>query len=159
MIRIRPSFLSDADTLAPDLRAADRSEIEANSGREPAFALRQSIQYSKECWTVLVDGKIACIFGVGQVGDNGVPWMLGSNLIARHAKTLMYLAPRFVETWKRRWPLLADLVPLPEAPPRPEKAPRAPAPKAAAPPAVTPTATPAQAPAPPKAKPAQLTLF
>jgi hypothetical protein len=57
-----------------------------------------------------VDGKIACIFGVGQIGDNGVPWMLGSNLIARHAKTLMYLAPRFVETWKRRWPVLVNWI-------------------------------------------------
>lgn len=61
------------------------------------------------------------------------------------------------------WPMLADLVPLPEAPPRPEKAPRAAPPPAAAKPApaaAEPPAPPTPAPAPPpKAKPAQLTLF
>ncbi len=56
------------------------------------------------------------------------------------------------------WPFLADIIPLPDAPPRPEKAPPAAPPPKATPPALVVAATPAPTKPAPKST-AQLTLF
>ena len=56
------------------------------------------------------------------------------------------------------WPFLADIIPLPDAPPRPEKAPPAAPPPKATPPALVVAATPAPTKPAPKTT-AQLTLF
>lgn len=63
--------------LAKNLRNDDRHEIESY-GIPIYRGLRSSFRGSLICKAVLVDNKVAAIFGVGgtNFGDKGIPWLL-----------------------------------------------------------------------------------
>lgn len=85
-LQFRPAQIQDADALAPILRTADRLEIQAVVGRDPAQTLRDGIASSDPCWAVLnASGDVISLFGV--VPDPGNPrsgmiWLLGSEELA-----------------------------------------------------------------------------
>lgn len=87
-IEIVPATDAHAVELAPRMRAADIREIEAAIGLEALEALRLSLLRSTEAWAGMVDGEVACVFGVGPLsllGGEGCPWLLGSDLVERNA--------------------------------------------------------------------------
>lgn len=84
-VRIIDALPEHADQLV--LRQADRIEVAATTVLPPVEALRQSIAHSpRYCKAGFADGELACIFGVGSglLSTSGCPWLLGSDLIARH---------------------------------------------------------------------------
>lgn len=92
--------LSDARDLAPRLREADRRELQAAHNRHMTLQgiLERSIAGSSLCWAAEEDGRVVMLFGVAglsllsgvpRAGSVGVPWMVGSDELRHHGKTLV----------------------------------------------------------------------
>lgn len=99
-IKIRKAKLSDAAKLAIRLREADLRELDA-TGVEPLKALESSFKLSTHCWTCLVDGNIACMWGCGPrnlVFGEGTVWLLGGPEVERHIFKFL----RESKKWKAR---------------------------------------------------------
>ncbi|MBX3502793.1 MAG: hypothetical protein KF889_25390 [Alphaproteobacteria bacterium] len=112
-ILIRPATDADAVALAPDLREADRLEIEAASGDAPLDALRRSLARSSEAWAATTPEGIIALWGVGPLsllGGHGAPWLLGSDLVARHAFAVARRNRPTVRRWLTMFPLLSNWV-------------------------------------------------
>lgn len=75
------------------MRQADRNELAASSGEPVQQIIDESILASTLCWTALIDGEVAAIFGCAPIGTmlslSGAPWMLGTDVLDRHPLTLM----------------------------------------------------------------------
>lgn len=112
-IRIVSATDAHAIELAPRMRAADIREIEAAIGVAPLQALRMSLTRSTEAWAGTVEGEVACIFGVGPLsllGGEGCPWLLGSDLMARHAMAFARRNRAMVARWLATYPVLRNHV-------------------------------------------------
>lgn len=86
--RIVPATEAHVEEMATRVRAADVEELWASGRKTPVEAMRLGIQVSTDAWAGLVDGEVMCVFGVApysMLTGTGVPWMVGSTLIDRHA--------------------------------------------------------------------------
>lgn len=112
MVEIRPAQESDGQTLANALRPADIAEARAG-GFEPAEAVLASLRASSLAMTALVNGELACVFGVVPVsllGGIGCPWLLGTKVLDRHSRILVRLAPKYIWLMRSRFPHLVNSV-------------------------------------------------
>lgn len=110
---IQPATLDHVIAMTPHVRQADRDEIGAASGKDIATALRESFELSEMCWAGLVDGEVACLFGCGSVTVTsliGVPWLIGTDLVERHAKAFLRRNRPMVAQMRERWPHLVNWV-------------------------------------------------
>ena len=100
--------------LARTMRQADRDEIAACGVPDPVEALQVSLYRSTWAYCALIDGEVAAIFGIAPwgslVGETGVPWLLGSNVILKHRKVFMRMAPHYIELMRRVHPKLLNIV-------------------------------------------------
>lgn len=79
---VRPSLEQDAYELAPRLRKADLDEIAAGSGENPLQALIRGYEQSYQPFTIVVEDKVAGIFGAVPLDPQwvvGAVWLLGSD--------------------------------------------------------------------------------
>lgn len=87
-----PAEWAHVDELAETMRQADVDEIWASSYSTPQSALSCAMRSSLQVWTGLIDGQVACMFGVvpqSMMGGTGFAWMLGSDLVERHQKLFL----------------------------------------------------------------------
>ncbi len=76
------------EELSATMRQADIDEVWASVRMTPQEALEGSVTWSHYVRTGLADGEVICIYGVGRthfLSDTGVPWMLASTKIEKHA--------------------------------------------------------------------------
>lgn len=112
-VEVRPLQPGDLDELLRDLRQADYDEVLAASGEVEA-TVRQSPEHS--IWTLvgLMDGKLACVFGLapldGLLGRRGAPWMLGTHELDRHPGVLMRRCRGYVTGMLTHYPHLLNFV-------------------------------------------------
>lgn len=96
------------------MRDADRAEIIAQTGAHPAFALGATVGASDRAWTGLIDGQVACIFGVRAAdefdGTVGVPWMIGSDLLVTHQRLFLRHCRECVSWMQGMFPVLENHV-------------------------------------------------
>lgn len=102
---IRPARLDDAEALAPRLRACDVDECWSSARVKPLEALTQSVIRSEECYAAQDEDGVFALFGLSRVGDWGVPWMLGSDAVARHRRELVRIGREFTGLWAHSRPL------------------------------------------------------
>jgi len=96
-----PATEADARELAPLLRADDRAEVLA-LGCDPVESLLVSLSASREAGTWRDDGRIICMAGVvplSLIGQTGVPWLLGSDLVPVHRRAFLLETRRMVACW------------------------------------------------------------
>jgi hypothetical protein len=113
MITMTPATEEDARELAPLLRAEDRAEIAALSGKDPAALLVESVAASWETTTYRADGALICIGGVAPlslIGQTGVPWLMGTDLVPVHRKAFMRHSREAMPRWLARFPVLRNVV-------------------------------------------------
>ncbi len=100
--------------MAPRLRAADREEVAASSGRSPLEALRYSLAASSHAVSALDPvGRVVCMFGVGVVdlmGGVGAPWLLGSDLMADHRREFARRSRAYLPLMLAHYPNLENAV-------------------------------------------------
>ena len=112
MVEVRPATPADGYALAAALRPADIAEARA-SGHEPTAAIQDSIRASSTAMAGLVNGELACVFGVTPVsllGGIGCPWLLGTPVLDRHSRVLVRLAPKYIWMMLARFPHLVNHV-------------------------------------------------
>jgi hypothetical protein len=102
-----------ADELVAHMRQADIDECLAMGMTDIRAAVAESVEASVISWTATVDGRVACIFGVTPVtvlGSEGIPWMVGTPLISKHARAFIRMSPLYIAQMLRAYPHLANYV-------------------------------------------------
>ena len=80
------------------IRQADTDELWATSKSTPEQAMANGLSMSSDVWTMTVDGNPLCMCGVVSVGQSvGVPWMIGTEDIERHAMAFLRLSVRHMK--------------------------------------------------------------
>ena len=111
VVEIRAATMADARALV--LRAADREEVEALTGRDPRAVLVESVERSASAWAGVADGELACLFGVVPMtlaGVTGVPWLLGSDAVARYRRPFLRRNRAYLDEMLRAFPVLRNVV-------------------------------------------------
>jgi hypothetical protein len=78
-----------AISMAPNMRDADSQEVRASHGLTPLETLLCELKQSTVAWSWVIDGEVACMFGVvryGLFGDVCYPWFLTTPLVEVHAR-------------------------------------------------------------------------
>jgi hypothetical protein len=118
-VEIVPATEAHAHELAPSLRPADAAEVKASGGFEPLDALLASLGVSEVASTLLIDGKVAAIFGVAPahfdvegegVRDVGVVWLLGGTALFEAPLSFLRRCRPVVREFLERYPLLMNAI-------------------------------------------------
>lgn len=102
----RPTPADIAD-LAANLRQQDIAELHALEMTDLHHVVHYCVQESHWSWAAVVDGDLACIFGVS---PEGAPWMLGTDLVRAHRRNLAREAPRYIRQMLEDHPRLVNRV-------------------------------------------------
>ena len=108
-----PATLEHALELAENMREADVREVWAAAHYTPEQAALFSLEASRDATTGLADGRVVCMFGAGAaaiISTTGVPWLLTTDLVDRHARVFLRKNKRVVEEMRDRYPLLRNHV-------------------------------------------------
>lgn len=93
-LTLEPATAAHVQELARTMREPDVAEVEA-CGLTPLEMLEQSVANSAESFTCLVDGQVACMFGVAATtvpaARYSIAWILTGAPFARHARKLIRL--------------------------------------------------------------------
>ena len=113
-VETRAPTLADVDELAANLRQQDIDELNAAGHRDHRAVIADGVQKSDWSLTALVDGRVACIFGVAPLASlldpRGVPWMLGTDLVPQNRRALARLAPGYIRAMLQDYPHLVNVV-------------------------------------------------
>lgn len=112
-VRFGPVTAESIHYVADNMRAADVTEIYEFSGRKPIEALEHAVTYSQRSAVVEIDGVPCAIFGVGDWGllsDTGVPWMLGTEMVARNSRILLLVGEKKLNALTQGYRFLRNYV-------------------------------------------------
>jgi hypothetical protein len=111
--QIVPATQEHVAAMLPNVRQADRDEVLASSGLPMDQVLGKCVSLSEMSWAGLIDGQVACLFGVrglSMLSIDGVPWMIATDLIEAHAKPFLRRSGKVVQVMLDRYPHLANFV-------------------------------------------------
>lgn len=112
-VEIVPGTWEHAIALAEHMSPADRREVWAADHLTPAQAVRQSMAMSRRVWAGLIDGELACMFGVTDHGTAlttvGVPWMMATKVIRRNPSLFLRRCRPVVEEMKQGYDMLWNM--------------------------------------------------
>lgn len=80
--RVIPATEAHIPVIAANMREADKVEIWLAAASDPESALRNGLARSSQCYTCLVNGRPAFMFGVcpqSLLGRTATVWMLGTD--------------------------------------------------------------------------------
>lgn len=95
MIEVRRA--TESTVLGMALRPEDSMELKAATGKSPVAVLRQSLQESKEAYTLHHQGTTLAAFGVVELGGPGVVWMVCSPEVSRHVRKVLHAMDYWAE--------------------------------------------------------------
>lgn len=106
--------LEQALAMAPLLREADRLEVQ-RAGYTVEKAIEDSFARSDEVWIAELDGKPACLLGVGLVsilGNVGAPWFLSTDIMDCWSakRALLTYSPEYISLFLDRYDMLVNYV-------------------------------------------------
>ena len=110
---IVPATMAHAEELAANMRKADVAEIWAAGRHKPLEALKLSLVVSRDPKAGLVDGRVVCMFGIAAptlMSFTGVPWLLGSEELARHWRYFLRANIPVVARMREEYDVLANYV-------------------------------------------------
>lgn len=110
---VRPATTEDCNTLGPLLRKADKEELMLSCGHAPVKALTLSMEASDMPYVACdEDGIPFAMFGVvgAEKGFIGVPWMLGSSGIYKHAIQFKRECNQWLDTISEDYLVLVNYV-------------------------------------------------
>ena len=92
------------------MRQEDKDEIWHLARLTPHEALEASYHFCSYNMTVLLDNKVALIFGVGgEKGRVGIPWMLAPPLLQKVRKPFLREAKSFLDEMSEGYPVLHNM--------------------------------------------------
>lgn len=108
LVRVREWHIR---ALLADLREADRLELAAIRGWEPAREVRHAVATAAHCATCIVDGKVVAIFGDSRHDDvHGLPWMMSTTLISTYRRQFLAACPGVIRDMCSRYQVLINMV-------------------------------------------------
>ncbi len=111
--QIVPATEEHAREMALVMRQADVDEVWAASHYEPLEALLVSLRLSPDPRAGLADGRVVCIYGVGQatlLSAHGVPWMLTAEELPDHARAFLRRNKLYLSEIRSKYRLLLNFV-------------------------------------------------
>lgn len=111
-MRFKKATAFELARVARDMRAADVSDCAA-VGRTP---LEAALQHRGRMWVAVdEDNEPLCAFGCAPIPTPdgrvvGSPWLLGTDRLKRHRRTLLLVAPSMLEAWRRQYGTLVNAV-------------------------------------------------
>ena len=98
---IRRPTKADVEELIANMRQADIDEVHATGGTVRG-SVEEGVAISTLCYAAVLKGELACIFGVAPLGgsllaDEGVPWLLGTPVMTKRARSVIRLARGYIE--------------------------------------------------------------
>lgn len=98
-------------SLSERLRGADATEVFLLTGKSNLEAITDSLETSEETYFGYIDGNPEAVFGVAKMSNTvGIPWMLGTDALAKAARHWLPLVMPMVEQWHQRYQVLTNLV-------------------------------------------------
>jgi len=116
VVEFRPAVAGDAESLAQRLRAADMAELQAAHGldADPLALLRHGLQITPDAVAAVQGGRVIALIGCAPGGTMltpcGIPWLLGSDECAAHARLLVARGRQVVGDWLRQYGRLENYV-------------------------------------------------
>lgn len=96
----RETTEADLAFVASRMRTADRLEVYRATGRGAHQALMGSVEDSSQAFTVVIDGEPVAVFGFAfQGGIAAEIWMLGTDALRKHPRTVLVEGRRIVDAW------------------------------------------------------------
>lgn len=108
-----PLRVEDVEHVKANLRPADRLEIELFTGREPAAVVDETVHLSVVSGAGLWLGETCCIYGVAPRAPGspvGVPWLLSTPSVERHAPALLRGSAAAVREMRKMFPWMENVV-------------------------------------------------
>lgn len=98
MIFLVPASIEHACVLVPEMRIHDKFEFE-NAGVDPTEAVMESVRQSAAAWSALVDGKVACMWGVKEESlvTGGRLWLITTPIVEKHPYRFLVESKRIVD--------------------------------------------------------------
>lgn len=96
-----------------DAREEEIAEVYASDGIDIRTAILKSIDKSTEVHTILDGDRATAIFGLRPLDlANGIacPWMLTTNEMKKHPRTLIRVTKPIVNIWNSEWNILLNYV-------------------------------------------------
>lgn len=113
-VEVRPVQAVDIDHLGARMREADRVEMRLLGHNDMRQVVAESMEASELTAAVDVQGELACLLGLARAGTHlapiGVPWMLGTPVLARNARSLMRVSPPYIAAMLARYDTLQNVV-------------------------------------------------
>jgi len=113
IVDIVPATDDHAIALSLCMRGDDRAEVAASHGHQPLEALRASLGMSPGALALLIDGKVACIWGVAPINiltGFGAIWLLTGTLVDRYPKLFLKTCKQELPKLTSRWPQLLNFI-------------------------------------------------
>ena len=113
MITFAPATYDDCAVVARNLRALDREELRLTGAPNAEAAMRHAVALSEGMAVTARDGdEPAAILGLvpNYLLGEGVPWMLGTDKVALHGRTLLTYAQPLLDHWLGRFPIILNEV-------------------------------------------------
>lgn len=116
MVEFRRATLADAHSLAPRLRAADLEELRAAHGADADALgiLRHGVAVTPDALAAVQDGLVIALLGCAPGGTMltpcGIPWLMGSDECAAHARIFVARGRQAVGEWLRQYGRLENCV-------------------------------------------------
>ena len=110
---IVPTTVEHVLELAETMRGADKDEVWATSRQMPCAALLEALKVSRDARTGLANGVVLCVFGttsVATLGATGVPWMLSSDSLPKHARAFLRGSIGYVKEMLGEYDVLVNYV-------------------------------------------------
>lgn len=112
-IVVRGVLPGDAEELFANLRAADRAELLAAGVPDILQCIKDCPRGARLAFTATVDGKVGCMLGVTPVsllGNTGVPWMLGTDLVTQYRGALGRRVGKYIRMMLDEFDILRNYV-------------------------------------------------
>lgn len=111
MVKISPATIEDVIDLQNRLRKQDKEEVKALISVDDKKALEMCFCESDEVYSAKQDNQVVCMFGISKNSTgNGVPWLLGSDLVNDIPITFIRESRKYVKEFLNKYGYLENYV-------------------------------------------------
>lgn len=108
---VLPLTAADIDAILPDIRQADRDEIEGALHIPMRQALADALADHCKASKIVVDGAVVAVFGDStHSAEIGVPWLISTRHVERFPRAFLQVCKPEVAEMLTRHPLLLNYV-------------------------------------------------
>lgn len=110
-LELRECTLDDLRIISENLRDQDEVELSMLTDKPMLNALVSSYASSKLAMGIFLEGQPAGVFGLTEVTPEiGAPWLLGTELLVKHSRDWLSVAPSMRDAFHSQYPTLINMI-------------------------------------------------